>query len=63
MVISVIFPKKNRKIQRKYNKDIYKNHNQVESFFNRLKIFRRISTRYDKLAFSLLSIPKFPPIV
>ncbi len=73
MAVSVIPPKKNRKVQREYNKDIYKNRNQVERFFNRLKNFRRISTRYDKLASSflafvqlaasLLSIPKFPPIV
>ena len=70
---SVILPRKNRKEQREYNKDIYKNRNQIERFFNRLKQFRRIATRYDKLLFSFLSlvqlavvlitIPKFPLIV
>lgn len=31
-VISVIPPRKNRKEQREYNKDIYKNLNQIEQF-------------------------------
>lgn len=71
--ICVIPPRKNRKEQREYHKDIYKNRNQIERFFNRLKQFRRIATRYDKLLFSFLSlvqlavvlitIPKFPLIV
>ena len=69
----MIPPRKNRKEQREYNKDIYKNRNQIERFFNRLKQFRRIATRYDKLLFSFLllvqlavvfiTIPKFPLIV
>ena len=71
--ITVIPPRKNRKEQREYDKSIYKNRNQIERFFNRLKQFRRIATRYDKLLFSFLSlvqfdvalitIPKFPSIV
>ncbi len=73
MAVAVIPPKKNRKVQRKYDKETYKNRNQVERFFNRLKNFRRVATRYDKLASSFLAfvqlaatlilIPKFPPIV
>ena len=54
--ISVIPPRKNRTEQREYHKDIYKNRNQIERFFNRLKQFRRIATRYDKLLFSLFII-------
>lgn len=71
--VAVIPPKKNRKVQREYDKETYKNRNQVERFFNRLKNFRRVATRYDKLASSFLAfvqlaatlilIPKFPPIV
>ena len=52
--ICVIPPRKNRKEQREYNKDIYKSRNQIERFFNQLKQFRRIATRYDKLLFSFL---------
>lgn len=71
--IAVIPPRKNRKNKREYSKEIYKNRNQIERFFNQLKQFRRIATRYDKLLFSFLSlvelavvfitIPKFPSIV
>ncbi len=73
MAIAVIPPKKNRKIQREYDGVAYRDRNQIERFFNRLKHFRRIATRYDKLASSflaliqlasaLLVIPRFPPIV
>lgn len=70
---AVIPPRKNRKIKREYDKNVYKNRNQIERFFNRLKQFRRVAIRYDKLITSflafvqlaavLIAIPKFPPIV
>ena len=41
--ISVIPSQKNKK---EYNKDIYKNRNQIDCFFKRLKQFRRIVTIY-----------------
>lgn len=47
---AVIPPKSNRLIQRSYDKHLYKNRNLVERFFCRIKQFRRIATRYDKLA-------------
>ena len=47
---AVIPPKRNRLIQRPYDKHLYKNRNLVERFFCRIKQFRRIATRYDKLA-------------
>ena len=33
-----------------YDKELYRGRNRVERFFNKLKQFRRIATRYDKLA-------------
>jgi len=33
-----------------YDKDLYLERNRIERCFNRLKQFRRIFTRYDKLA-------------
>lgn len=73
MAVAVIPPKKNRIIQREYDKNLYRNRNQIERLFNRLKQFRRIATRYDKrvssfmamvqLAASVIRIPKFAPIV
>ena len=47
---AVIPPRKNRNPQRSYDHDLYKDRNLIERFFNRLKQFRRIATRYEKLA-------------
>ena len=44
----VIPPKKNRKVQYRYDKALYKTRNRVERFFCRLKDFRRVATRYDR---------------
>ena len=46
----VIPPRKNRKKPQPYDEALYKERNLVERFFNRLKQFRRVATRYDKLA-------------
>lgn len=45
----VVPPKANRLKPWAYDKEIYKKRNEVERFFCRLKRFRRIATRYDKL--------------
>jgi putative transposase len=45
----VIPPKRNRKVQRANDVDLYKERNHIERFFNKLKQFRRVATRYDKL--------------
>ncbi|NPT62631.1 IS5 family transposase [Paraburkholderia elongata] len=50
----VILPCSNRKTKRRYNRALYGTRNLVERFFNRVKHFRRVSTRYDKLAESYL---------
>lgn len=70
---AVIPSRKNRKVQREYYEEIYKDRNRIERFFNRLKNFRRIATRYDKLVLSFISfiqlaailimIPKFSDFV
>ena len=46
---AVIPPKKNRKVLRAYDEHLYKERNLVERLFNKLKNFRRVATRYDKL--------------
>jgi transposase len=46
----VIPPKKNRVEVIDYDKELYKPRNRVERFINRIKQFRRIAARYDKLA-------------
>ena len=44
-----------RKIQRSVDPELYCQRNLVERFFNKIKHFRRIATRYDKLARNFLA--------
>ena len=46
----VIPPKSNRIDQREYDRHLYKERHLVECFFAKLKSFRRVATRYEKLA-------------
>ena len=46
---AVIPPKANRKEKREFDRHQYRNRNLIERFFARLKQFRRVATRYDKL--------------
>jgi putative transposase len=39
-----------RRKKRRYNRMLYKRRHRVENFFQRLKRYRRIATRYEKLA-------------
>jgi transposase len=52
---AVIPPKANRKVQREYDKDLYKARHLIENFFAKLKLFRAIATRYDKTARNFLA--------
>lgn len=52
---AVIPPRSNRLNPRAFDRHIYRDRNLIERFFNRIKQFRRIATRYDKLAKSFLS--------
>lgn len=45
---AVIPPTSNRKTQRQYNRELYRERNLIERAFNRLKQWRRIATRYDR---------------
>jgi transposase len=45
----VVPPKCNRKNPWEYDRELYKKRNEVERFFRRLKAYRGIATRYDKL--------------
>jgi transposase len=52
---AVIPPNPTRKHPHRYDKAAYKGRNVIERMFCRLKDFRRIATRYDKLARNFLS--------
>ena len=48
----------NRKTKYRWTKVLYRERNRVERFFNRLKQFRRIATRYDKLGANFFAFVK-----
>jgi transposase len=48
--------KSNRKWKPCFSKTLYRTRNLVERFFSKLKHFRRIATRYDKLADNFLAM-------
>lgn len=48
-ITPVVPPKKNMKKPWQYNRNVYVYRNEIERLFHRIKNFRRISTRYDKL--------------
>jgi transposase len=60
---TVIPAKSNRKKRIRYDKEAYKDRNVVERCFCRLKDWRRIATRYDKLAKNFLSALCFVAMV
>lgn len=52
---AVIPPRTRRKIKREYDTDLYKERNLIERMFNKMKNFRRVATRYDKLDLAYMS--------
>jgi len=58
----VIPPKRNRTFKRVYDADLYKERNIIERFFNKLKQFRRVATRYDKLLANFMGFVKLAAI-
>ena len=54
--------KSNRKWKPCFSKTLYRERNQVERFFSKLKHFRRIATRYDKLADNFLAMVKLASV-
>ena len=61
--IDVIPSKSNRKIPKKWDKEVYKKRNKIECFFGRIKrSFRRIATRYEKSKHNFLAMLKLAAI-
>lgn len=51
--VEVVIPsKKNRLEKRLIDENLYKDRNKIERYFNKLKQYRRVATRYDKTAVS-----------
>ncbi len=55
-------PKANRRDPICFSKHLYKARNLVERFYNRIKQFRRVATRYNKLAENFLAAVKLASI-
>jgi transposase len=49
-----VIPSRKGTRRRRYDKERYKHRNVVERFFNRVKHFRRVATRYEKTAINYL---------
>lgn len=60
---AVIPPRRNRKAPHAYDANLYKERNKVERFFSKLKQFRRVATRYDKLLANFMGFVKLAAIV
>jgi len=58
----VVPPKSNRKEPWEYDRELYKRRNEVERYFRRLKSYRRVFTRYDKLDIMYASFVMFAMI-
>lgn len=60
---AVIPSKKNRKVKREYDKDLYKDRVKVEWFINLIKQYRRVATRYEKTPRNFLGFVHVASIV
>ena len=57
--VAVIPPRSNRTVRRAYDAHLYKERHLVECFINKIKHYRRIFSRYDKLAVTYLGFLHF----
>jgi transposase len=57
-----ISPKRNRRWKPCFSKRLYRERNLIERFFFKLKHYRRIATRYDKLAANSLAMVQLASI-
>ncbi len=59
----VVPPKQNRVAPWEYDREMYRRRNEIERLFRRLKGFRRIFSRFDKLDVMFLAFIHFALIV
>jgi transposase len=58
-VEAVIPPRSNRREQREYDKHLYKERHLVECFINKIKHYRRVFSRFEKLSKNFLGFLSF----
>jgi transposase len=59
---AVIPPNPTRRSPARYSKRLYRRRHLVENFFQRLKRFRRVATRYEKLAATFFAMVCFAAV-
>lgn len=59
----IVPPKSNRLNPWEYNKELYKKRNEVERLFRRLKAFRRVFSRFEKLDSMFVAFIQFALVV
>ena len=62
-MVPVVPPKSNRLDPWQYDRELYKKRNEIERLFRRLKGFRRIFSRFEKLDIVFLAFINFVLIV
>ena len=60
---AVIPLKANRKEQREYDKAFYKERHLIENFFNKIKQYRRVFSRFKRLARNYLASCQFASVL
>ena len=58
-ILAVIPPKKNRLVQRQYDEHLYRERHLIECFINKIKQYRRVFSRFDKLSKNYLGFLSF----
>jgi putative transposase len=58
-----VIPSETARSQRAYDIDLYKERNIIERFFNKLKQFRRVASRYEKLLVNFIGFVRLAAIV
>jgi transposase len=61
--VPVVPPRQNRLFPWDYNRAMYRRRNEIERLFRRLKGFRRVFSRFDKLDVMFLSFIYFALII
>ncbi len=61
--VPVVPPKQNRLVPWEYDRALYKRRNEIERLFRRLKGFRRLFSRFEKLDVMFLAFITFALIV
>jgi len=56
---AVIPPKKNRLVQREYDRHLYRERHLIECFINKIKHYRRVFSRFEKLSKNYLGFLSF----